>query len=73
MNEEKHEDLLKLALENRDKHYRSLIRYICTNMPKYKRNAFTLATMLSEGSTYGHTLWVEFMPESLKEKYLHQR
>ena len=67
---EKHADLLKLALKNQAKHYRSLIRYICTKYPKYKRNAFTFADLLAEGSTYGHVLWREFIPEDLKEKYL---
>lgn len=68
-----HKEHLKLALKNRGKHYRGLISYICHNMPKDKRNAFTLANIICEGSTYGHTIWQEFIPDNLKKKYLYQR
>ncbi len=64
-----HEEHLAEALKNRDKHYRGLIYYICTAMPKHKRNAFTLASIVGEGSTYGHAIWQEFIPEKFKAEY----
>jgi len=68
-----HKEHLAAALKGRDKHYRGLIYYICTNMPKHKRNAFTLANIIGEGSTYGHAIWQEFIPDALKKKYQFQR